>query len=233
MTLAEPKMKGRVVALARRAMVDATFHAHLPSASPYVVALASSTLSAEAFAVSQVQFGFAVGNFSKPLALLAARSDSVEKRFVFVENLWDEHGEGNLAKSHAATFGLFLNRLCVSTGVDKRRLSDAQGPAVDAFNQAIVHWADEGDVAEAAASLGMIERLFADYSRLIAKAIVARGWLREDELAHYNLHQKKDHEHADGLFWVASDLDDRVFESAILRGAKTFSSLYASLAKLD
>lgn len=214
------------------ASIEAVLEAHAPATSPYVTALASDDFGAAHFFTSQVQFGFAVRAFSKPLAALAARSDDVEQRFVFVDNLWDEHGEGDLTKSHAATFALFLERLVAAASLDKDGINVKAGPAVTTFNQMLFKWANEGDILEAAASLGMIERLFADYSRLIAQAVVARGWLGQAELAHYTLHEEKDHEHANGLFGVAAALEPAAFERALRRGADAFSALYAALAKV-
>ena len=60
--------------------------------------------SVEKFVESQKGFLVAIDYWSKLLGLMVARSTTYIERLVFVNNLHDEHGKGDINNSHVRTF---------------------------------------------------------------------------------------------------------------------------------
>ncbi len=168
-----------------------------PPESPYLTALADGSMSREDFVETQIQFFFAVVFFSRPMAALAGRLPRAELRLSLLENVSDEHGEGNLSVSHERTFLTLLGRLGVTPAEVERR---ALWPEVRAFNTVLAGACTLDDTLTAVATLGVIEDLFAGISSFIGKAIVARGFLPREELIHYTAHEVLDVAHADGFY---------------------------------
>ncbi len=167
--------------------------------NPYFKALEDGTFTREDFIETQVQFLFAVVFFSRPMAVLAGRLPRPEQRLSLLENVRDEHGDGNLSLSHERTFLTLLARLGVTPDeVDRRAL----WPEVRAFNTALggLCMADDGYTGLAA--LGIVEDLFAGISARLGRGIVARGWLAPGELVHYAAHEVLDVSHAEGFYKV-------------------------------
>lgn len=168
-----------------------------PLSNPYLSSLRDGTFSREDFLETQIQFGHAVVFFSRPMLVLAGRVSRADIRLPVLDNVADEHGEGDLSFSHESTFLDFLSRLGVSLAELDRR---AMWPEVRAFNTALAGTCTLDDVPTALATLGIIEDLFASISSDIGRSVVARGWLSPEALVHYRTHEKLDVEHAEGFY---------------------------------
>lgn len=167
--------------------------------NPYFVALRDGSFAREDFIETQVQFLFAVVFFSRPMAVLAGRLPRPEQRLALLENVHDEHGEGNLSLSHERTFLALLRAFGVSPDdVDARAL----WPEVRAFNTVLGGLCFADDCLTGLAALGIIEDLFSGISGRIGGAIVERGWLGAGELVHYDAHEALDVSHAEGFYRV-------------------------------
>ncbi|MFN7131388.1 MAG: iron-containing redox enzyme family protein, partial [Myxococcales bacterium] len=127
---------------------------------------------------------------------LAGRMPRPELRLALLHNVADEHCDGDLSLSHERTFLALLARLGVTLAEVERR---ALWPEVRAFNSALTALCVHDDAWTAMAALGMIERLFATISSELGSGIVARGWLKPEELVHYRTHETLDLEHARGF----------------------------------
>src|SRR5881396_3870005 len=158
--------------------------------NPYFVALKDGSFEKDDFVETQVQFYFAVDFFSRPMAAVAAKIPEAHRRMEVLRNVWEEHGEGDAKMAHGTTFLLFLERLAEidATDVAKR----ARWPEVRIFNTVLVGAAVLDDYRVSAGMMGMIERMFADISSWIGRAVVARGWVPRDRMIHYTLHEKID-----------------------------------------
>ena len=177
-------------------------------ANRYFTALEES-MSRETFTRTQEQFFFAVRYFSRPLAALTARMPDSATRRGLVQNLAEEHGadEGcpavlDPSLAHDQTMSRFLGTL----GVTSDRIKGLhEGPVVRAFNNTLMGTCLMEPVALAVGCLGIIEHVFAGISASIGATVVRRGWIREDELAHYKLHAEIDERHAADFFRVVAD----------------------------
>jgi pyrroloquinoline-quinone synthase len=84
------------------------------------------------------------------------------------------------------------------------------------------------------ACMGIIEYAFANISATIGRAVVQRGWVRQEELVHYALHAQIDERHAEEFFAVIeprwADPNRRYFiEQGLELGAYVFDRLYLDL----
>lgn len=205
--------------------------------NPYFRALRDGSLGREDFLETQLQFHAAVVFFNRPMSTLAAKIDDAALRVEIVRNVWEEHGEGEPARMHGATFEAFLGRLAgwspaeVKTALARRPL----WPEVHAFNTVLVGACAADDPLVGLGTLGMIERMFTEISGWIGRGVVARGWLRAEELVHYDLHEVLDVRHAADFFVVCGASWDRgprereLVERGMRMGAHVFDQLYEGL----
>lgn len=203
-----------------------------PLDNPYFRALRDGTFTREDFLETQLQFAHAVFFFSRPMLVLAGRVSSAEVRLPLLQNVGDEHGQGDLSISHEATFTRFLERL----GAPKDELwSRPLWPEVRAFNTVLAGVCTLDDVPTALATLGIIEDLFAAISAEIGRGVVARGWLTADALVHYRTHEELDELHAEGFYlplrarFHAEPALRYQVEQGLELGATVFLALYRGL----
>ncbi|MFO0984398.1 MAG: iron-containing redox enzyme family protein [Planctomycetota bacterium] len=201
--------------------------------NPYFAALRSGEMCHDDFVETQIQFYFAVVFFNRPMAALAAKIPTPELRVEVLRNVWEEHGEGDASRVHGRTFLEFLDRLAHVTEADVERR--ALWPEVRVFNTTLVGACVLDDYLIGAGLLGMIERMFCDISSWIGRAVVARGWLRAEQMIHYNLHQQLDVRHSQDFFdilarsWDHGPLNRYMIEQGLRLGATVFDGLYHGL----
>lgn len=200
--------------------------------NPFFAALRDGSFSREDFIETQVQFLFAVVFFGRPMAALAGRIGRPEARLSLLANIDDEHGHGNLRFSHERTFLSLLGKLGVDPDSVERR---ALWPEVRAFNTVLAGASVMDDLYTAIAAFGVIEDMFAKISARIGRSIVDRGWLREDEVVHYAVHEKLDEEHAEGFYrlirgpFEAHPRHAYQVEQGLELGAYVFMRMYEDL----
>jgi pyrroloquinoline-quinone synthase len=203
-----------------------------PLENPYLRALSDGSLSRDDFTETQIQFLFAVVFFSRPMAALAGRLPRPEMRLALLENVSDEHGEGNLSVSHERTFLALLARLGVAPADVERR---ALWPEIRAFNTVLAGSCLLDDTLTGLATLGIIEDLFSGISAALGRGIVARGFLRPDELVHYATHEVLDVSHAEGFYanldgpWAAHPRHAYQIQQGLELGGYAFLRLYEDL----
>ncbi len=205
--------------------------------NPYFQALADGSFSREDFLETQYQFHAAVVFFARPMAALAAKLPDPALRTAVMRNVWEEHGEGETARMHGATFVELLSRLSGLSPEQVRAELEARPlwPEVRAFNTVLVGACVVDDYLVGAGVMGIIERMFASISARLGRAIVARGFLPADRLVHYDLHEVLDVRHAADFFEVLSPAWERRpearydIEQGLRMGAVAFDQLYARL----
>ena len=79
----------------------------------------------------------------------------------------------------------------------------------------------------------MIEYAFADISALIGLRVVELGWVKAEDLTHYNLHAEIDKRHAAELFVAAEEAEnsDVSIRMGISFGLYLFDRLYQDLIR--
>jgi pyrroloquinoline quinone (PQQ) biosynthesis protein C len=203
------------------------------SENPYFVNLREKSFDKEDFVETQMQFFYAVIFFSRPMAALAAKIPTPELRLEVLRNVWEEHGEGSLTHGHGRTFLEFLKRIAGVSEEDVYR----RGLWADVriFNTTLSGVSVLDDFIVAVGTLGMIERMFSDISAWIGQGVIANGWLAEDEMIHYKLHQELDIKHSEDFFKILdvpfqkSGENRYLIEQGLRLGACVFNNLYAGL----
>ena len=201
--------------------------------NPYFVNLREKSFDKEDFLETQMQFFYAVIFFSRPMAALAAKIPTPELRLEVLRNVWEEHGEGSLTHGHGRTFLEFLRRL---GGVREEDVY-LRGLWADVriFNTTLSGASVLDDFIVAVGTLGMIERMFSDISAWIGQGVIANGWLTEDEMIHYKLHQELDIKHSEDFFKILDapfqkSAENRyLIEQGLRLGATVFNNLYTGL----
>ncbi len=202
--------------------------------NPYLQTLQDGSMALENFRRSQEQFFFAVTFFPRPMAALVGRIPNPRARIDILHNLVEEHGEFNEDQFHHTTFQRFLR----SVGSEPEKLQTAAlSPAVRAFNSVLTCACVLDELEVGVACMGIIEHAFSGISALIGKAVVQRGWVRQEDLVHYALHAQIDERHAEEFFAVIEpNWDDparRYFiEQGLELGAYVFDRLYCDLKAL-
>jgi pyrroloquinoline-quinone synthase len=199
----------------------------------YFAALRGGTFDREDFIETQIQFYFAVAFFGRPMAAVAAKIPSAKLRVEILRNVWEEHGEGDEGITHGSTFLTLLNRLdgITQSDVEHRVL----WPEVRLFNTMLTGACVIDDYLVGVSVMGMIERMFSEISGWIGTGIVESGWLRAEQMIHYNVHQALDVRHSEDFFAVLAqpferDAGSRYLIAQGLRlGAFGFNRFYEDL----
>lgn len=201
--------------------------------NPYFQNLADGQFDKADFVETQIQFYYAVIFFSRPMAALAAKIPSPELRIEVLRNVWEEHGEGQLSHGHGNTFIEFLNRLD-SIRAEQVHLRGLW-PEIRIFNTTLAGASVLDDFLVSVATLGVIERMFSDISAWIGQGIIKRGWITEENMIHYKLHQKLDIKHSDDFFKILQEPYEHTpenryhIEQGLRLGATLFNDLYLGL----
>jgi pyrroloquinoline quinone (PQQ) biosynthesis protein C len=201
--------------------------------NPYFVNLAGGEFKKEDFIETQAQFFSNVIFFSRPMAAVAGRIPSPEMRLEVLRNIWEEHGEGQLSVGHGTTFLTFLNRLAGLSEEDVLRRG--LWAETRMFNTLLAGVSVLDDFLISVATMGMIERMFADISAWIGQGIIKRGWLTDETMIHYKLHQELDIKHSDDFFQILAEPFARSpenryhIEQGLRLGATAFNQLYLGL----
>jgi pyrroloquinoline-quinone synthase len=218
-------------------LVDAVLEDVDYKENPYFRALRDGSFTREDFLETQLQFHSAVVFFNRPMAALAAKIPDPRLRVEIVRNVWEEHGEGDPSRMHGATFERFLGRLSgwtteqVKAELDRRLF----WPEVRVFNTVLVGACVLDDHLVGVGTMGIVERMFAEISSWIGRAVVDRGFMSAEQMIHYDLHERLDVKHAADFFMVCGaswDEGERAryrIEQGLRMGAVAFDQLYARL----
>lgn len=171
------------------------------------------------------------------MAALAAKIPDAALRTPIVRNVWEEQGEGDAARMHGATFVTFLARLSGQSTADVERELQRRPlwPEVRAFNTLLLGACVVDEYLVGAAVLGIVERMFAEISSWIGRAVVGRGFLGAQQLVHYDVHERLDVRHAADFFrvlssqWPTGVKEREHIEQGLRIGAHAFDALYAGL----
>jgi len=202
--------------------------------NPYLRSLSDGSMSLDNFRRSQEQFFFAVTFFPRPMAALVGRIPNPKARLDILHNLVEEHGEFQEKAFHHTTFQQFLRS--IGSEPDKVEIVPLH-PGLRAFNSILTCACVLDELEVGVACMGIIEYAFAGISATIGKAVVERGWVRQEELVHYALHAEIDERHAQEFFAVIEPKWDepgrRYFiEQGLELGAYVFDRLYSDLYAL-
>ena len=159
----------------------------------YFKSLANGTMIFDVFKKSQTNFYSAVCYFSRPLFVLCSRMDSYSRRLSILENIFDEHGNGDINKAHGKTYKQYL----INLGVKEQKIKKNEFHiSVKNFFSKVDNVVKNDDPQKAIAMYGIIEDRYTIISSIIAKTLLKNNWLDESKLAHYLVHEEIDMYHS-------------------------------------
>lgn len=186
--------------------------------------------SRELFIKSQESFINAVDTWSRILGILLAKVPLDIHRAVILENLNDEHGNGDITRSHVNTFKLFMQ----SMGQNDIQLYNKQSETYDSvewFTNIILSALHTENWIYCVSLLGMIEYTYKDIGKCIHN--YAKIFMLEERINHYSLHETMDLKHSYDLFqlvspYITTNYND--IEDGLEMGYFLISSLYDLLS---
>ena len=183
----------------------------------------------DSFIKSQEAFINAVDMWSKALATIMTKLPTYEDRLLVLENLWDEHGCGDLNKCHVNTFRLFISDLGRKGRINTGTKYDSYDKVMK-FNSKILEYVQGENWIKSVAMLGMIEYTYIDVSSCINKYV--NNFIEQENINHYTLHETLDEKHARDLFKIIEayyfNFKEDILEG-INDGYKFMDNLYEDL----
>lgn len=184
--------------------------------------------SQQEFLLSQEGFYYAVKSFPRMLAKLASLIEDSETRLLVVENIWEEHGQGNPKLFHTNSYYQYLQSL----GLTKNIQDIEHNPWVDEWISSVL--SKDLSASQYAAYLGGIEYIYARISNIISEHI--QNFDLKNEQTHYAKHGVLDYDHAAELLEVCinSQYDETdgdllgCFQSAI----QSFLQMFDKMVRL-
>ena len=189
------------------------------------------TTPIDGFLNSQECFISAVDNWSRVLGTLLLYLPSDKERAVIIENLNDEHGNGDITKSHVNTFSALLTSLGYQKTIKVYNENLPSYSAVKKFNDNLLNEIQKGDWIYSVALLGMIEYTYIEASKHIHNYLLI--YLQELQINHYSTHEVVDVRHATELFRLLEPVKDShglLIIKGMYTGYTLLKNLYNDLA---
>ena len=193
----------------------------------YFSRLINDELSLEEFQKSQLNFFDAVLSFTKPMFIISSKLDSYEQRLCILENIFEEHGNGDIAKSHGKTFEEYL----ILLGVNKKEIKNRNiDKSSQKFNLSLIERSQKESTYFSLAMMGIIEERYSEMSKLISEKILKNKWLTEKTLIHYKVHEKLDIDHAESFYrLISSKWLNKSIQEDIKKGLRFGNELILNL----
>lgn len=182
----------------------------------------------KSFVVSQSFFVHAVDSWSKVLGKLLTILPSCHERVVIINNLYDEHGHGNINESHVYTFNNFIKSFNIQLSNNEKELTCN---VINTFNKILFDMIDNKSWIYCCSVLGMIEFTYIDVSNLIHK--YAKDYFNRDDIDHYKIHEELDYTHATELWQLVAPYYDSNYDEIIKGiddGYNIMNQLYEGLS---
>ncbi|RXJ74543.1 hypothetical protein CS022_02925 [Veronia nyctiphanis] len=176
------------------------------------------TANREELLKSQVPFYHAVDAFPKMLLNLASRIQNPYARLLIVDNIWEEHGQGDTEKFHINTFNAHLNALGFKG-------TYFHSPFI---NDWIDNYLKSHDKRFLFHALAAIEYIYAVISETIANKLAQTALLGEQ--THYSKHSKLDWSHGEEIL-MAMEKEGIDFDAELFcREQRTFIHVLSTLS---
>jgi hypothetical protein len=177
------------------------------------------------FLNSQIPFYRAVEAFPRMLLKLAALIETSEERFLVIENIWEEHGNGENKLYHTKTFNNHLKAL----GYQEKDFY--KNPFVEEWINTILN--SKLNISQLGSLIGGIEYIYAVISEDIANKIETFNLNKES--THYAKHSELDWSHGQELLDVVvkckQDVNYELFEKAQIDFINLFNLLASPTEK--
>jgi len=197
----------------------------------YFSKLIKGNITFENFQRSQLDFYDAVIFFTRPMFVIASKLNSYQQRLIILNNIMDEHGDGELSETHGETFKKYL----LSLGILKKEIHRRkQNEAATFFNVSLEEKAKKKSTCFSLAMMGIIEDRYATITKILSEHILKNHWLSQKTLTHYKVHEDLDVEHAESFYklirnhWVNLEKRTQIKEGLVF-GNDLILNLYSNL----
>lgn len=174
------------------------------------------TATRDEFLQSQTPFYHAVNAFPLMLLKMATKIDHSHQRLLLMENIWEEHGQGDPSKFHTSSFQSHLEALGMTKGTEL-----LHNPFIDAW---IENTLAIESIAEIGSYLAGIEYIYAVISESIAEHLTTYDLLCEQ--AHYKKHSVLDWEHGEELLKSVVGCEREIDKNSFHRAQVEFINLF-------
>lgn len=205
------------------------------TAQTYFSKLVNGSMSFELFKYSQNNFYSAVCYFSRPMFLLCSKIEDYEDRLIILENIIDEHGNGDIKDSHGVTYKNYLLNLGVKE-IDINKTFNHS--AVSNFYSIINNTIENDNIETALAMFGIMEDRYTEISSSIANSLVKNNWLKKDQMSHYKTHKQIDTYHAELFYklvrhkWIKETCKADI-KKGLKLGNKLIFDIFNNLLKVE
>ena len=160
---------------------------------PFIVALDNHVLDLEQIKVFALQYGIYCNYFPRFLAACAANIPDDATRLPLIENLWEEHGEGVLSKSHRSLYYNF----CIGLGLRPDEIQNAKAiPSTHIYVEYMLNLCQEGGFVKALGALGPGTEYFTSHEyKIIFNALQKFEFLDDKTLEFWSTHITLDEDH--------------------------------------
>lgn len=197
----------------------------------YFLELIRQEITLEKFQKTQLDFYDAVIFFTKPMFVIASKLNSYKQRLIILNNIMDEHGDGELSQTHGETFKQYLLLLGV---YEEEILNRKQNKATKTFNEMLLKKAKKKGTCFSLAMMGIIEDRYVGITNLLSEYLIKNKLLNKDKLIHYKIHKDLDIEHADSFYnlirkdWSKPEKRSDI-EKGLVFGNNLILNLYSNL----
>ena len=195
--------------------------------NPYFIKLLNKPCL-NSFLKSQECFIDAIDHWSRILGLLVFNLPSDKERLAIIQNLYDEHGNGDINSSHVNTFKKLLVSLNYESEIRFRDKSLTTYWKINDFNEKLTTMVLKESWVVSVAALGMIEYTYSQISGFMHRYI--RNFLNPELINHYGIHEKLDQYHAKGFFDLISDQNNYDIKKGLDLGYNLLYQLYERLS---
>ena len=139
------------------------------------------------------QYGIYCNYFPRFLAAAASNIPDDHTRLPIVENLWEEHGEGDYTKSHRVLF----ERFALATGLSKEDFHETEAiPTTEICCEHLLDICQDYDFITSLGALGPGTEFFTNTEYSIIKSGLNKyDFLSEEDIEFWTVHISLDEEH--------------------------------------
>lgn len=158
-------------------------------------------------------------HFPRFLAAIAANVDNDLERMPLIENLWEEHGEGILSRSHRNLYFEFLEALGLNK--DQFWIKDPLMTTTICVEN-LMYLSKNAHYVESMGAIGLGTEYFTSQEyQIIAQGLVKYNFLDDSDVYFWTVHiGLDDHHYTDMMKGILPYLDKIEYQSMLERGAK-------------
>jgi len=186
---------------------------------PFLERIATASLNLEQLQVFAEQYAIYCYHFPRFLAATAANIPDDVARFPIIENLWEEHGEGDITKSHRTLYQNFSKALDLNIGnLNTIKALESTKYCV----QNLLKICQQTHFLESLGALGPGTEFFtSDEYQKIADGLVQYKFLNDKDILFWTVHISLDENHySDMMNVLISYIENVENQKLIERGAK-------------